>query len=96
MSLKDDYLSQMKSHVANWDKEIDQLTAKMQSMSEEAKSKGQEHLAALQVHRDAAMAKLAEMGNSSEAAMEEMKKGVEGAWASMKDAMEKAYSAFKK
>lgn len=96
MSLKDDYLAQMKSHVANWDKEIDQFTAKMHTLSEEAKVKGQEHLKTLQASRDTTMAKLQEMGTSSEAAMEEMKKGMEGAWASMKDALEKAYSAFKK
>lgn len=96
MSLKDDYLNQMKSHVANWDKEIDQLNAKMHTLSEEAKVKGQEHLKALQASRDIAMAKLQEMGASSEAAMEEMKKGMESAWASMKVALEKAYTAFKK
>ena len=96
MSLKDDYLAQMKSHVANWDKEIEQYSAKMHTLSEEAKVAGREHLKTLQASRDTAMAKLHEMGNSSEAAMAEMKKGVESAWGSMKDALEKAYSAFKK
>jgi uncharacterized phage infection (PIP) family protein YhgE len=96
MTMKDDYIAQMKSQLKVWDAELDKLTERASHLSADARAKYQEQMDALRTNRDAALKKMHELSAASESAWQEMSHGMNSAWEAMKTALEKATGHFKK
>ena len=96
MSKKDEYMSQMRFQLKQWDAEIDVLTNKANEFGAEARDKYYDQLKIMRASREAVSQKMDEITSASETAWQDMQKSMESAWDSMKSAMEKMTSSFKK
>ena len=84
---KEDFQKNLDAHLKNMDAEIAKLHEKGRDLNGEAKVKWDQKLADLETKRDAARAKLAEVGKSSAEAWKDVQKGAQSAW----DEMDKAF-----
>ena len=85
---KDEFQQKLAARLKDLDAEIVTLREKGSVLKDEAKVKWDEKLAELEVKRDTARAKLAEVGESSAEAWKDLQKGAQAAW----DDMDKAFS----
>ena len=95
MSKKDDYVAAMESQIKKWDAAVDELNAKGQKFTAEARSEYDKQMQAIRANRDLAHSKLQELRAANEAAWHNMQSGMESAWNSMKNALDKATSQYK-
>ena len=96
MTMKDDYIAQMKSRLKAWDGELDKLTERASQLNADARAKYQAQMDALRANRDAALKKMHELSAASESAWQEVSHGMNSAWDAMKTALEKVTAHFKK
>jgi outer membrane lipoprotein-sorting protein len=73
------FREQTAARLAEYEKDIDQLQAKVEKMGGDAKAKAEQQLTVLRQKRDAVSEKMKELGSSSEGAWEQIKSGVESA-----------------
>jgi TolA-binding protein len=84
---KEDFQKNLDTRLKNMDAEIAKLREKGRDLKDEAKVKWDQKLADLETKRDAARAKLTEVGQSSAEAWKDVQKGAQSAW----DEMDKAF-----
>ena len=84
---KEEFQKKLDARLKNMDAEIAKLNEKGRDLKGEAKTKWDQKLADLEPKRDAARAKLAEVGKSSAEAWKDVQKGAQSAW----DEMDKAF-----
>ncbi len=80
MSKKDEYFAMMEGQIRKWDAEVDQLRAKGEQLSADARAKYAEQLNVMRANRDAAHKKLREMRTANESAWQDMQAGIDAAW----------------
>lgn len=95
MEQKEAYQGKMEAQLQEWDAKIDELAAKTEHATAEAKVKYQQHIHTLQTKREAAQNRLNELKNSSGGAWEDLRTGMDKAWSEMKRAVESAVEKFK-
>lgn len=95
MSNRDHYIEKAKARIAQWNAEIDKMTAKVDEAEADAKIKYQKQLDAARKQRDAAKAKLEEIREATDDAWDDMKAGFDKAWDSISGAFDSAMSRFK-
>ncbi len=96
MGTKEAYHEKLDAQLRDWSAQIDQLKAKADKATAEAKIEYYKQLEELQPKREAAKLKLQEIKNSSEAAWEHLKIGAEKAVEDLKISYEKAKLRFEK
>ena len=84
---KEEFQKNLDARLKNMDAEIAKLREKGRDLKDEAKVKWDQKLADLQTKRDAARAKLGEIGQSSADAWKDVQKGAQSAW----DELDKAF-----
>ena len=84
---KEEFQKNLDARLKNMDAEIAKLREKGRDLKGEAKVKWDQKLADLETKRDAARAKLAEVGQSSAEAWKDVQKGAQSAW----DELDKAF-----
>lgn len=84
---KEEFQRKLDARLKNMDAEIAKLHEKGRDLKGDAKVKWDQKLADLETKRDAARAKLAEVGQSSGAAWKDAQQGAQSAW----DELEKAF-----
>jgi TolA-binding protein len=84
---KEEFQKKLDARLKNMDAEIAKLHEKGRDLKDDAKVKWDQKVAALETKRDAARAKLAEVGQSSAEAWKDVQKGAQSAW----DEMDKAF-----
>jgi TolA-binding protein len=84
---KEEFQRKLDARLKNMDAEIAKLHEKGRDLKGEAKTKWDQKLADLEMKRDAARAKLGEIGQSSGEAWKDVQKGAQSAW----DEMDKAF-----
>ena len=84
---KEEFQKNLDTRLKNMDAEIAKLREKGRDLKDEAKVKWDQKLADLEMKRDAARAKLAEVGQSSAEAWKDVQKGAQSAW----DELDKAF-----
>ncbi len=92
---KQAYQEKLEAQLREWDARLDLLKAKAEAFGADAKIEFETQIAALQQKRHEAQAKLAELGERSEAAWEDLKEGTERAWSELAKATESFTSRFK-
>ena len=95
MGKKDEYFATMQSEIDKWDVEVDNLNAKGQQMSADARAAYETQVKAMRADRDLACSKLQEIRTANESAWQQMQAGMDAAWTSMKNALDKASAQFK-
>lgn len=95
MSTREAYVEKYKAQIDLIDAEIARLEAKSRIAKADARIRADQELTALRQKRDAARAKLAEIGNSSAEAWTSLKEGAEDAWAALSSAVKSAAEKFK-
>jgi len=95
MSKKEAYQDKIDAQLREWSSKIDELNAKADKATAEAKIEYYEQIEELRSKQTAAQTKLHELRNSGEQAWEELKPGLEHAWDDLKTSVEKAISKFK-
>ena len=84
---KEEFQRKLDARLKDMDAEIAKLREKGRDLKDEAKVKWDQKLADLEIKRDAARSKLAEVGKSSAEAWKDVEKGAQSAW----DEMDKAF-----
>ena len=84
---KEEFQKNLDARLKNMDAEIAKLREKGRDLKDEAKTNWDRKLADLETKRDAARAKLAEVGHSSAEAWKDVQKGAQSAW----DELDKAF-----
>ena len=84
---KEEFQNKLDARLKNMDAEIAKLREKGRDLKDEAKVKWDQKLADLEAKRDAARAKLVEVGQSSAEAWKDVQKAAQSAW----DELEKAF-----
>jgi cell division septum initiation protein DivIVA len=87
---------QMKTRLAKYNDDIDQLQSKVESLEGDAKGKAEQQLAALRQKRDEVSEKLKELSSDSGKAWEQVKAGIEAAMDDLGNAYKKAVAEFSK
>ena len=95
MATKEAYQQKLAAQLKEWDAKLDQLSAKAQKATAEARIKYENELEVLKGKLAAAHKKFEELGKRSENAWEDMKGGVENVWDEMNKAIEKLAARFK-
>jgi len=90
------FREQMETRLAEYEKEIDQLQAKVESLGGDAKTKAEQQLAALRQKQDEVSGKLKELSSSSGKAWEQIKSGLESAMDDLVNAYKKVAAEFTK
>lgn len=94
MSKRDEFVSQMRAKLDEWNAEIDELDAKARKSKAQATSGYHARLADLKGKRDEAAEKLNEVENASEDAWESLKSGTERIWDDVKQTIQETRKAF--
>jgi TolA-binding protein len=84
---KDEFQKNLADRLQEMDTEIAKLREKGRDLKDEAKTKWEQKLVDLETKRDAARAKLAEVGQSSAEAWKDVQNGAQSAW----DELDKAF-----
>jgi hypothetical protein len=80
MDKRTEYVEKLSAQMVEWDNQIDMLKDKAESATPEAKSDYSNAIAALQLKRDEAAAKLQGISAASDEEWEELKSGTEQVW----------------
>lgn len=96
MGVNADYVSRMKAQFKKWDAEVDELSARGASASDEARTVYVDQVRALRESRDAAQKSFQQMRAAGESASVHLKDGMEQAWKAMQKSLERASSSFPK
>ena len=84
---KEEFQKKLDARLKELDAEIAKLREKGRDLKDEAKANWDQKMADLETKRDAARAKLAEVGHSSAEAWKDVQKGAQSAW----DELDKAF-----
>lgn len=95
MATKEAYRQKLQAQLKEWDAKLDQLSAKAQKATADARISYENELESLKSKRAAAQNTLEELGRRGEHAWEDMKDGAEKVWDEMSKAMEKVAARFK-
>ena len=95
MERKDLYQEKMEAQLKEWQAKIDELTAKAQQASADAKLQYKKQMDVLRPKLEAAQQKLQELKTSGKNAGDNIKTGMEAAWNELKTAWDKAVAQFK-
>jgi len=87
MGTRDEYLAKLKQQLDEWNADIDSLEAKAGELTGPARAKLEPYLASAREHRDAAVAKLAELKNSGETSWEKVQGEVEHVWKTLRQSI---------
>ena len=90
------FRQQTEAKLAEYEKDIDQLQAKVEKMGGDAKAKAEQQLTALRQKRDAVSEKLKALGSSSEGAWEQIKSGIDAALEDLGNTYKKVAAEFSK
>ncbi len=91
---KDEFQGRLEARLEELDSEIAALREKGRDLKEEAKADWDRKLADLEAKRDAARAKLTEVGQSSAEAWNDVKQGAQSAWDDLEQAFQDASGEF--
>ena len=89
-----EFQNNLDARLKNMDAEIAKLREKGRDLKDEAKVKWDQKLADLEAKRDAARAKLVEVGQSSAEAWKDVQKGAQSAWEELDKAFQDAMREF--
>lgn len=95
MATKEAYQKKLEAQLKEWDAKLDQLNAKAQKATADARIHYENELENLKSKRAAAHKTLEELGKRGETAWEDMKDGAEKIWDEMGKAIEKVAARFK-
>ncbi len=95
MATKEAYQKKLEAHLKEWDAKLDQLSAKAQKATADARIHYENELENLRSKQAAAHKTLEELGKRGENAWEDMKDGVEKVWDEMGKAIDKVTARFK-
>jgi hypothetical protein len=95
MATKEAYQKKLQAQLNEWDAKLDQLSAKAQNATADARISYENQLEGLKSKRAAAHKTLEELGKRSENAWEDMKDGAEKVWDEMSKAIENVAARFK-
>lgn len=95
MEKKETYQEKMDAQLKEWNTMFEELKAKAQRASVDAKIQYQEQIELLRARYEAAHAKLQELRTAGESAWEHMAVGVENAWKELKSAWDTAVAKLK-
>ncbi len=95
MATKEAYQKKLEAQLQEWDAKLDQLSAKAQNATADARITYENELESLKSKRAAAHTTLEELGKRGESAWEDMKDGAEKVWDELSKAMEKVAARFK-
>jgi len=95
MASRQAYVQKLNAQLKEWDAKLDQMSAKAQKATANARINYENELESLKTRRAVANRKLEELGQRGENAWEDMKDGVERVWDEMGKAMEKVAARFK-
>jgi LPS O-antigen subunit length determinant protein (WzzB/FepE family) len=84
---KEEFQKKLEARLKDLDAEIAKLREKGRDLKDKAKANWDQKMAELETKRDAARAKLAEVGHSSAEAWKDVQKGAQSAW----DELDKAF-----
>jgi len=87
---------QMKTRLAKYNDDIDQLQANAEKLGGDTKAKAEQQLTALRQKRDEVSEKLKELSSSSGDAWEQLKSGIDAAMDDLGNAYKKAVAEFSK
>ena len=90
------FREQTEARLAEYEKDIDQLQAKVETMGEDAKANAEQKLKELRQKRDEVSAKLKDLSSSSGDAWERLKAGIDAAMNDLAEAYKKAEAEFSK
>ena len=91
---KEEFQKSLDTRLKEMDAEIAKLRLKGHDLKDQAKISWDQKIAELEVKRNAAFAKLAEVGRSSAEAWKDIQKGAQSAWAELDKALHEASSEF--
>lgn len=94
LQAKEDFQHSLEARLKDLDAEIAKLREKGADLKDQAAATFEKKMAELQTKRDAARAKLAEVGQSSAEAWKNVRKGAESAWDDLDKAFREAASEF--
>ena len=95
MASKEAYQNKLEAQLKEWDAKLDQLSAKAQKATADARIRYENELENLKGNRAAALKMLDELGRRNENAWEDMKDGAEKVWAEMSKAIDNVAARFK-
>ena len=90
------FREQTEARLAEYEKDIDQLQAKVEKLEGDAKARAEQQLTALRQKRDAVSEKMKELGSSSAGAWEQIKSGIEAALEDLGNTYKKVAAEFSK
>ena len=91
---RDEFQKGFEVQLQDLDAEISKLREKSRSITDQAKASWDQKMVELEIKRDAARAKLVEVGQSSKEAWEEVRKGAQAAWTELEKAFHEAAREF--
>ena len=91
---KEDFVKSLKARLTELDAEIAQLREKGRDLKDEAKANWDQKLADLEIKREAARAKLDEVGTSTAEAWKDVQQGAQSAWDELDKAVRDAAGEF--
>ncbi|MDA8328545.1 MAG: DUF2934 domain-containing protein [Betaproteobacteria bacterium] len=94
-SQKEVFEQQLTTQLAVWDVRYQNLKARAKNKGVEAQSNLQSKMYALEAHRDAAEAQLAQLRNRSTEAWQDIKTGAENTWKELHDSLDRIADHFK-
>jgi hypothetical protein len=92
---EESYKIKLEAELKEWDAKLDQLSAKAQEATADARISYENELESLKSKRAAAHEALEELGKHSRNAWEDVKDGAQNAWHEVGKAMERVASRFK-
>ncbi|QPJ64194.1 MAG: coiled coil domain-containing protein [Candidatus Nitrohelix vancouverensis] len=95
MTSKSDHLKKLKDQLATWEKQIEQLKAKSESVSAEAQVKYYKEIEDVRMLQKSAQQKLDALSAGGEDAWEELKQDMGSAYGNIKSTLSKTKKAFK-
>jgi hypothetical protein len=95
MDKRTEYVEKLSAQMVEWDAQIDLLKDKAESATPEAKSDYTNAIAALQIKRDEAAAKLQGISAASDDEWEELKAGTEQVWGEVRTILRDALMKIK-
>jgi hypothetical protein len=95
MNTREAYQEKFAAELREWDAKVDELKAKADKATAEAKIEYCEQIEALQAKQLAAQTKLDELRTTGEQTWDELKPGLEQAWLELKTAVDHAVSKIK-
>lgn len=95
MVTREEFIEELKRKLDDWNKSIDELEQRVQSVEASSRDTLQEQLQDLKKKRDSARNDLHTLQSASAEAFEDMRAGMELAWQSIGDSFRSALSRFR-